>query len=135
MKIAVPSADDRGLDSEVGRHFGRVPYYTIVSVEDDAIKEVEVVRNPFIEHQPGQIPSFLRQKGVDVIIAYGVGRRAREFFNALGISVITGAYGKVGEVVESYIRGSIRTDESWEEGPEFHRHKMGKGSRKCRDIW
>lgn len=115
--------DDRGLDSEVGHHFGRVPFYTIVLVEDNTIKEVKVVRNPFGEHQPGQIPNFLKQNGVDVIIAYGMGWRAREYFSSLGISVVTGAYGRIRDVIDSYLKGSIKVDQSWERRPEFHRHK------------
>ncbi len=124
MKIAVPSTDERGLDSEVGQHFGRVPFYTIVLVQDNAIKEVEVIKNPFSEHYPGQIPNFLKQKGVDVIIAYGMGWRARENFRLLGISVVTGAYGRIREVINSYLRGSIKVDKHWEQRPEFQRHRL-----------
>lgn len=123
MKIAVPSIDDEGLDSEVGHHFGRVPFYTIVLVQDDEIKEVEVIKNPFSEHQPGQIPNFLKQKGVEIIIAYGMGWRARERFRSLGVSVITGASGRVGDVINSFLRGSIKVDKSWEQRPEFQRHR------------
>ncbi len=57
MKIAVPSANDRGLDSEVSSHFGRTPFYTIVNVEDGEIREVEVIKNPFVEHSPGDVPN------------------------------------------------------------------------------
>jgi len=124
MKIAVPSTDERGLDSEVSSHFGRTPFYTLVKIENGEIREVEVIKNPLMEHSPGDIPTFLKQKGVNVILAYGVGRRARTFFDSLGIEVITGVQGNVREVVRAYLKGSLSSDESWMELEEFrHRHR------------
>ena len=38
MRIATPSVDDRGLESEVSMHFGHAQYYTFVDVEDEEIK-------------------------------------------------------------------------------------------------
>jgi predicted Fe-Mo cluster-binding NifX family protein len=128
MKIAVPSVDERGLDSEVSSHFGRTPFYTIVSTESGEIKEVEVIKNPFTEHSPGDVPNFLRQKEVDVILAYGMGRRARTFFGSMKIRVIIGAQGKVGEVVRAFLRGNLSSDESWMKSEEFG-HKRGCNSK------
>ncbi len=127
MKIAIPSVDDKGLDSQVSGHFGRAPFYTIVSVEGGRIGEVSVLRNPFVEHEPGQIPRLLKEQGVDVIIAYGMGWRAREFFNSLRIEVVVGADGRVKDVVESFISGTLRSRDHWMEEPEFRRH----GHRGC----
>ena len=129
MKIAVPSADERGLDSEVSTHFGRTPFYTIVEIENGDIKEVEVIRNPFMEHSPGDVPNFLKQKKVNVILAYGMGRRARMFFDSMKITVITGAQGKVKDVVESYLNGALSSDESWMDSEEFQ-HKHGRESKR-----
>jgi len=84
---------------------------------------VEAIKNPLIEHSPGDIPTFLKQKGVNVILAYDVGRRARAFFDSLGIEVIIGVQGNVREVVREYLKGSLSSDESWMELEEFrHRH-------------
>jgi len=92
----------------------------------ERITKVEVIRNPFVEHSPGDVPKLLKEKGIDVIIAYGMGRRARIFFDSLKIKVITGAQGKVGEVVRAYMSGSLTPDESWMESEEFkHRHGCG----------
>lgn len=123
LRIAIPSVDDRGLDSMVSWHFGRAPFYTIVSVDEGRIGEVSVVRNPFVEHSPGQIPRFLREQGVKVIIAYGMGWRAREFFSSLGIEVVVGAEGRVKQVVESFIKGALKSREDWRREPEFRHHE------------
>jgi predicted Fe-Mo cluster-binding NifX family protein len=53
MRIAVPSVDDRGLESEMSAHFGRAPYYTLVDVENGEITGYKVVKCPFSEHGPG----------------------------------------------------------------------------------
>ena len=42
------------------------------------------------------------------MIAGGMGPRAIDFFNQLGIDVATGAQGKVRDVVEAYLRGEIQ---------------------------
>ena len=84
---------------------------------------VDVVSMPFERHMPGDIPNFLRNKGVELVIAYGVGRRAMEFFENLGIKVITGASGRVGDVVEGYLRDKLNLDEEWQVRDEFKKHR------------
>ena len=109
-KIAVASNDHMGLNSEVSSHFGRCPYYTLVEVEDDEIKKVTNVENPYyVSHgQPGLAPNFIKQQGAQVIIAGGMGPRAIEFFNQLGIEAVTGASGRVADVVNSYLKGDLQ---------------------------
>ncbi|OYT25316.1 MAG: hypothetical protein B6U95_09650 [Thermofilum sp. ex4484_82] len=54
MKIAIPSVDDKGLDSFVEQHFGRAKYYTIIELKGKEIEKIEVIENPFIRHSPGE---------------------------------------------------------------------------------
>ncbi|MHA1386469.1 MAG: NifB/NifX family molybdenum-iron cluster-binding protein, partial [Candidatus Helarchaeota archaeon] len=49
MKVCIPTMGDKGLDEEVGAHFGRVPTYTIIDTETN---NVEVVKNNS-EHMGG----------------------------------------------------------------------------------
>ncbi len=104
MKVAIPSRDEKGLESEVEEHFGRARYYTIVSIEGGEIREVEVVENPFPSHGPGDIPRFLKERGVNAVLVGRVGVRARRFFNEMGIAVLDGFSGKVGDAVKAYIK-------------------------------
>jgi predicted Fe-Mo cluster-binding NifX family protein len=128
MRIAVPSVDDRGLESEMSAHFGRAPYYTLVDVENGEITGYKVVKCPFSEHGPGDIPNFLRSLNVDIIIAYGMGRRAQDFFNSMGIKVLTGAYGKVSDVIKAFLTGSLSLDRYWSEREEFKHEKRWENS-------
>ena len=122
MRIAVPCEDARGLDSNVSMHFGRAKFFVIADVANGRIVNVEVVQLPFDEHVPGQIPRFLQSLGVDTILAYGVGMRARMFFESMGIRVITGAYGRVRDVLESFLRGTLVLDVDWEKKEGFGKH-------------
>jgi len=107
--IAVAGEDDRGLDGEVSQHFGRCPAYVLVETEGGRVTGARVERNPhFGDHQPGQMPVFIRSLGPQVVIAGGMGPRAVDMFSEFGIEVVTGAGGNVRRVVEAYLRGEIR---------------------------
>ncbi|MFO7677002.1 MAG: NifB/NifX family molybdenum-iron cluster-binding protein, partial [Thermoplasmatota archaeon] len=41
MKICVPTMGNKGLEENIGEHFGRVPTYTIVDVENNKVKVVQ----------------------------------------------------------------------------------------------
>jgi predicted Fe-Mo cluster-binding NifX family protein len=108
-RIALASEDGSGLEGPLSAHFGRCPFYTLVNVEGDQILGFEVVKNPYFpNHQPGVIPQFIHSQKANVMIAGGMGPRAIDFFNQLGIDVATGAQGKVKDIVEAYLRGEIQ---------------------------
>ena len=108
-RIALASEDGSGLEGVLSAHFGRCPFYTIVSVDGDRILVVEVVKNPyFSNHQPGVIPQFIHSHKANVMVAGGMGPRAIDFFNQFGIDVATGAQGNIRDVVEAYLRGEIQ---------------------------
>jgi len=107
--IAVAAEDNRGLDGEVGAHFGRCPYYVMVETSGDTVTGSRVVANPYFEmHRPGVVPRFIRDLGSHVIIAGGMGPRAIEMFHGFGIDVATGATGTVSTVLGAYLRGEHR---------------------------
>ena len=109
-RVAVASEDDRLLDAPVSAHFGRCPYYTIVTLDGDRIQGVESVENPFYNAhgQPGQVPAFIRDQKANVIIAGGMGQRAAGFFQEFGIDAVTGATGSVSAAVKEYLSGTIQ---------------------------
>lgn len=129
MRVAVPSADDKGLDSKVFPHFGRAPYYTLVDVEDGEATLVEVLRNPNPEpgHQHGRRELFeaLKEKGVELVLAYSIGPRAVENLEALGMRAVPGARGKVGDVVKAFAEGRLEVDEGWVRLRRLHREREG----------
>ena len=105
MKMAIPTEQGR-----VAEHFGRCPQYTIVEIENNEIKKKEIVSNP--GHRTGSIPKFLHEQNVDCVLAGGMGWRAQQFFEQFGIKTIVGVSGKIDDVVEQFIKGTLRGGES-----------------------
>jgi len=105
MRVAISTDGDF-----VSAHFGRCPSFTIVDIENGEVIKKEVVDNP--GHQPGFIPQFLHDRGVQCIVAGGMGMRATGFFNEFGIQTIVGISGKVDEVIEKLKNGTLKGGES-----------------------
>ena len=105
MRVAISTDGDF-----VSAHFGRCPSFTIVDIENDKVTKKEVVDNP--GHQPGFIPQFLHERGVNCIIAGGMGMRATGFFNELGIQAVVGVNGKIDEIIEKLQKGTLEGGES-----------------------
>ncbi len=101
-KIAVASENEM-----VAGHFGHCENFNIYTVENNNIVKVESIPNP--GHRPGFLPNFLNDLGVKVIISGGMGGGAIDIFNEKNIEVIVGASGNAKTVVESYLKGSLKS--------------------------
>ena len=106
MKIAVPI--DRGL---ISQHFGHAELFLIAEIEDGEIKRTETKTPP--PHEPGVIPRWMNELGVNVIITGGMGRRALALFDEYGIKAVVGApqIDPI-EAIKEYLRGTLRTGEN-----------------------
>jgi len=83
-KIALPT-----YDGKLCQHFGHCDVFTIISTRSgQVIDKKEVVPPP---HEPGVLPAWLHEQGVDVIIAGGMGGRAQQLFAQNNIQVVVGA--------------------------------------------
>lgn len=108
MRIAISANENNGLDSAIGAHFGRCPYFVLVDVEGQAVTAVQTIDNPYYSaHQPGQVPGFIQSQAADVMLSGGMGGRAVSFFQQYGIEPVTGAAGTVRQSVESYLSGQL----------------------------
>ncbi len=88
MKVAFAIDKNEGLDSPISAHFGKCAYYLYAEIEKDELKSFTVEENPLKDsHGPGELPKYLHEKGVDVIVTGGMGQRARTFFNQYNIEV------------------------------------------------
>jgi predicted Fe-Mo cluster-binding NifX family protein len=100
MKIAIAKDGNR-----VSEHFGHCEGYAIFDVEDSIIFRQDDLANP--GHEPGRLPAFLAEHGVDLVIAGGMGPRAVELFERNGIGVLLGIGGHVEYVAQDYIAGRL----------------------------
>lgn len=105
MKIAIST--DSG---NVSGHFGRAPEFTFITIESNKVVEKEVLQNP--GHAVGTIPKFINEQGAKCMIAGGMGPRAVGFFNQYGIEVIMGVNGKIDDVIEKILNGTLEGGES-----------------------
>jgi predicted Fe-Mo cluster-binding NifX family protein len=105
MRIAIST------DGElVSGHFGRCPSFTLVDIEEGQVVRKTTLANP--GHQPGLIPQFLHQNGIQCIIAGGMGMRATGFFQELGIQTIIGVQGNIDDIIKQIQEGTLKGGES-----------------------
>jgi len=122
MKIAVST--DYG---NVSAHFGRCASYTIYDINENNILAKEEIPNP--GHEPGFLPQFLSEKGVQCIIAGGMGPRAQELFAQKNIETVIGIQGAVDDVIQNYldqelVAGTDLCDHGGEgEGHDAHEYR------------
>jgi len=101
MRIAV--ASDGG---QVAQHFGRCAEYVVYDVVDGEIGPSQTLDNP--GHQPGFLPRYLAERGVNCIIAGGMGPRAQALFADQSIEAVVGAQGPVDRAVQAYLDGTLK---------------------------
>jgi predicted Fe-Mo cluster-binding NifX family protein len=108
MRYAVPVSD--GI---ISPHFGHCEYFTFFDV-DEKSREITGKGNiPSPEHQPGLLPAWLAENGVNIVIAGGMGPRAVEIFNQNRIDVVIGAAESDPEqAVISHLNGALATGDN-----------------------
>lgn len=108
MTIAIPLAAGK-----LAMHFGHCESFALIDTDEDK-KTVTGRRD--IEappHQPGLLPRFLAEQGANMIIAGGMGQRAKALFAEKGIRVVTGAPSDTPEnIVSACLSGTLETGEN-----------------------
>lgn len=104
MKIAIPTAQGR-----LCMHFGHCEQFAILETDASAksISKTSFITPP--PHEPGLLPKWLHEQGVNAIIAGGMGQRAQELFSQNGIKVLVGAAdGTPEELALAYLGGTLK---------------------------
>jgi Mrp family chromosome partitioning ATPase/predicted Fe-Mo cluster-binding NifX family protein len=86
VKIAVPIENGR-----LCNHFGHCETFALLDVDRDRKIIIRREDIPAPPHEPGLLPRWLQERGVNTIIAGGMGSRALGLFAERGIQVIVGA--------------------------------------------
>jgi FKBP-type peptidyl-prolyl cis-trans isomerase 2/predicted Fe-Mo cluster-binding NifX family protein len=110
MLIAIPSDTTDGLDAAISEHFGHCAAFTLVTVDDNGIGEVRVLENSGHEEGGCMAPvTLLKQSGVEVLLAGGMGGRPLAGFQQVGIKVhFKEDSSTVKEAVELFVSGGCR---------------------------
>ncbi len=126
VKIAIPVADGR-----LAGHFREVKFFAVVDAERETRANVrtQIVAAP--PHEPGSLPRWLREQGVQILIVgeIGIGRRALDYLVHHDIEVFAG---KPGAPVELLIAAVLegRLPQMRESCSE--RHEPADQARNCR---
>jgi len=91
--------------NSVSEHFGHCQSYAIFDVEDSIIYRRDDLPNP--GHEPGRLPAFLAEHGVNLVIAGGMGPRAIEIFSENGIDVLIGIGGHTATLRSAQMLGFV----------------------------
>jgi len=94
-------------------HFGHCERFALVEVDlsTKTILNREDIDAP--PHQPGLLPPWLAERGANMIIAGGMGRRAQDLLVEQGSQVIVGAPADTPErLVGDYLAGTLQAGEN-----------------------
>jgi predicted Fe-Mo cluster-binding NifX family protein len=102
MIIAIPL-----VDGKLSPHFGHCAAFALIETDaENAIKERRDVEAP--PHEPGLLPKWLAERGVNLVICGGMGARALGLFAERGIQVVAGAPADTPEVlVAAHFQGTM----------------------------
>lgn len=107
-RIAVPT--DNG---QVCGHFGHAPQFSFFDADPESgeIRGEHHLEPP--EHSPGVLPGWIAQQRANVVLAAGMGGRARELFAEQGIEVVVGVLaGDPRQAVEAYLKGTLSSGQN-----------------------
>ncbi len=109
MRLVFPTDENIGYLSRRGAHFGRAKYYTVITLIDGKIEDVEVYENP--GHSGGAcgnaIANILSLKP-DALIVSGIGGSPAQGFAKAGLEVYFDRVSPtVKESIELFLKGEL----------------------------
>jgi ATP-binding protein involved in chromosome partitioning len=103
MRIAMPV-----FEGALATHFGHASQFMLFDTADGRVTASRTVTPP--EHAPGVLPAWLKENGVEVVLAGGMGARAQALFGQAGIQLVCGIAPAAPEaVVGDYLAGRVQT--------------------------
>ena len=108
LVVAIPVAG-----GQLCMHFGHCEQFALLDV-DTAGSEILGTRHLTPPpHEPGLLPRWLHEQGVNMVIAGGMGQRAQAIFAEQDIQVIVGVpVGSPENVVRAYLDGKLQSGEN-----------------------
>ncbi len=106
MKIAIPVHGNRVMP-----RFGCTREMVIVTVEGG--QRLDSRRLSLTSADFVTLPNFLTAENVSVLICGGIHPRFQQIMQTLNIDLIWGVVGEWQQVVQAYLKGTLRTDPSF----------------------
>ena len=122
IRIAIPSADGR-----LHGHFGGCREFALVDADTQnrVVLATQIIPAP--PHKPGLYPRWLREQGVRVVIAGGMGKGCLNNLLVNGVMVLAGEVNaRIEVLVAAYLAGQLtRTPEGCKNHGHQHDHEHG----------
>jgi len=117
IRIAIPSADGR-----LHGHFGGCGEFTLVDTNPKSRTVISTQTIAAPPHKPGLYPRWLREQGVRVVIAGGMGKGCLNNLLVNGVMVLAGEVNaRVEVLVAAYLAGQLTGSPV---GCEHHGHQL-----------
>jgi predicted Fe-Mo cluster-binding NifX family protein len=107
MIVAVPY-----LQGNVNAHFGSTQAFMVAKTDGTRVTETAVYEVQGMQHNHAGIAGFLKEQGVETILAGGMGAPMQNALKAQGFELYCGVQGPAIAAVEAFLRGDIEQSES-----------------------
>ena len=98
-------------EGKLSSHFGHCEQFYFAEVVDNKITNEYMQTPP--EHEPGLYPRWVKEQGGSLVIAGGMGPKARALFSENGMETIVGAPTEdPRKVAEDFLNGVLQTSEN-----------------------
>jgi len=99
MRILIAIDNNEGLDSKLSAHFGHCSYFGVYETET---KDLKIIRNE-IDHSNHEITPVdqIIQLKPDIVFSLGIGQRALKLFEQKCVTVKTGNFKNIKEVLNN----------------------------------
>ena len=106
VKIVIPVMDEAG--EWISAHFGRAPFFAWFHLEDGKVLEKGIVPNDS-EHFGGigRPPERIGRLGPDAVISPGMGMRAINMFQDMGVAVLQAKRERSEENLDLFMKGEL----------------------------
>ncbi len=118
MKIAIPVADGKLFS-----HFGHCPAFAMIDANAESGEITARNDIPAPPHEPGLLPVWLAERGVDMVMTGGIGPMAQTLLEQKGIKVIVGIAAETPELlVKAYFGGTLASGDNACDHDSDHPH-------------
>lgn len=107
MIVAVPY-----LSGEVNAHFGSTQAFLVAETSEEKVVKTSVFEVQGMQHNHAGIAGFLKEQGVQTILAGGMGAPMQQALKAQGFELYCGVGGPAVEAIEAFLRGEIAHSEA-----------------------
>ncbi len=113
MKVAVVVKNNR-----VSEHLGLANQIDLYDINNQDIKLIQRITTQ--GHQHGGVPVIISGLDVNLVICGHIGEKAKQIFEEKAIKIITGASGKVEDVLTAFINNTLISNDDVCKGHDHH---------------